>query len=439
MRYQLRIGAFLTCLVTLSGAALAQALPPAPASAPPAHLTLDDVRRITLQNHPQVREAQSAADAATQRTVEAKSAYYPQLSGNLTGVEALAGSRLAAGALNNPIIFNRFAAGADMTQLVTDFGRTTNLVGSAKAQAQAAQSDVNTTRENVLLAAEQAFYSALRAQAELAVAQQTVQERQTVADQITTLEQNKIKSGLDVTFADVNLDQAKLLLVQAQNDLQAAYATLSRALGFGGPQRFDLVEPAEPSAQLPTLDAVIAAAETNRPELVAQKLRVQSAQRFAIAERDLQLPTLSLAGAAGEVPFRQTEIDQSYAAAGFDLNIPIFNGRLFSARHAEAQAAQRQEEATLTDEQEQVERDVQVAWLAAGTAAQNLALTAELLAEANKALDLAQQRYNLGLGNIVELSQAQLNQTQASIAQASAKYDYDTRLAELAYQEGTLQ
>jgi outer membrane protein len=180
-------------------------------------------------------------------------------------------------------------------------------------------------------------------------------------------------------------------------------------------------------------------AERDRPELVSQKLQVESAQRFATAERDLVLPTISLMGAAGEVPFRQPEIPENYAAAGFNVNVPIFNGKLFSARHAEAEDRAREAAAVLNDEQTQVARDVQLAWLSASTASQNIPLTAQLFAEANKALDLAQARYDLGLGSIVELSQAQLNQAQAGIAQASAKYDYATRLSELAYQEGVVR
>jgi outer membrane protein len=227
--------------------------------------------------------------------------------------------------------------------------------------------------------------------------------------------------------------------VKAQNDVRSAFAILAETLGVSRQQQFELAEPAEASAVLPGVEDAMAAANRDRPELASQRLLVESAQHFSTAERDLILPSLSLAGAAGEIPFRQSELPQNYAAIGFNVHIPIFNGKLFSARHAEAEDRAREAEAELSDEQGQILRDVQLAWLSANTAFQNVALTAELLAQANKGLDLAQARYNLGLGSIVELSQAQLNQAQAGIAQASAKYDYATRLAELAYQEGALR
>jgi len=440
MRKQLKFALFVVCVIFPMGPAEAQTPPLAPAqSTAPARLSLDDARQLALQNHPHIRAAQSAADAARDVTTQVRSAYYPNIYGSLTGVEADSGSRIAAGGLNNSAIFDRFATGVAAEQLVTDFGRTKNLVASARLQAQAANELVNLSRADILLSVDRAFYNALRAQAILTVAQQTVKQRETISEQITTLAQNKLRSGLDVSFANVNLLEARSLLVKAQNDLRSAFAVLAETLGVSRRQSFDLAEPPETSTALPIIEDAMAAANRDRPELASQRLQVDAAQHFSIAERDLVLPTLSAAGAAGEIPFRQPQLPLSYAAIGFNVHIPIFNGKLFSARRAEAEDRAREAEAVLNEEQGQVVRDVQLAWLSANTAFQNLALTAELLAQANKALDLAQARYSVGFGNIVELNQAQLNQVQAAIGQAGAKYDYATSLAELAYQEGALR
>ncbi len=434
MRKQFQFAVLLVCVLFPICAAEAQTQ-----STVPARLTLDDARKLALQNHPHIRAAQSAADAARDVTTQVRSAYYPNVYGSLTGAEADTGSRIGAGGLNNPVIFDRFATGVAAEQLVTDFGRTKNLVASSRLQAQAANEAVNVSRADILLSVDRAFYGALRAQAILTVAQQTVKQRETVSEQITTLAQNKLRSGLDVSFANVNLSEARLLLVKAQNDVRAAFAILAETLGVSRQQTFELAEPAEASAVLPRIEDAMTAANRDRPELAAQRLQLESMQHFSTAERDLILPTLSMAGVAGLIPFRQSELPENYAAIGFNVHIPIFNGKLFSARHAEAENRAREAEALLSEGQGQVVRDVQLAWLAANTAFQSVALTAELLAQANKGLDLAQARYDLGLGSIVELSQAQLNQAQAGIAQAGAKYDYATRLAELEYQEGALR
>jgi outer membrane protein len=121
-----------------------------------------------------------------------------------------------------------------------------------------------------------------------------------------------------------------------------------------------------------------------------------------------------------------------------NINIPIFNGHLFSARRAEADFKAQAEAENLRDLEERTVRNLRVAWLNAKTGSERLDLTRQLLDQANLALDLAQARYKLGLGSIVELSQAQLNQTRAQIEHASAKYDYQIQLSVLNYEVGIL-
>jgi len=403
------------------------------------HLTLQDAEKIAIQNHPQIQAATYLASAAAAQVTEARSAYFRQAYGSLTGVEAEHNSRVAAGALNNPIIFDRFAEGFTVGQLVTDFGRTYELVKSSNLKAQAQQENVVTTRADVLLRLNVAYFAALKAQSVLQVAEQTVKSRQLVADQTGALQKSNLKSGLDVSFANVDLAQAQLLLIQAQNDVQATNAELSNALGYSDQRTFQLVDQILPSSPPADLTSLIQEALKSRPELIRQDLNVKSAQSFATAERDLSFPTISVLATAGLTPYRQDTLDSRYAAAGFNVNIPIFNGRLFSARRNEANSIAQAQEQYLRDLQNRIVRDVRTAWLNANSAFQRLAVTEQLLAESTQAFDLAQSRYGLGLSSIVELSQAQLNKTQAEIARVSAQYDYEAQIAYLNYQLGQLQ
>jgi len=337
-----------------------QASPAAQNSAQPAAgaaLTLEQARQLALANHPQLRAAQFSAAAAHQRVIEQRAAYFPTVAGDLTGVKSDDG-RIAAGSLNNPVIFSRFAAGVGVQQLATDFGRTRNLVASARLSENAENANVDASRADVLLTVDRAYYAALRAQAVLGVAQQTVNDRDVVAQQIHALFQSKLKSGLDVSFADVNLAQAKMLLAQAQNDADAATADLTRALGFADSRTYKLAEPPTVAAELPDLNGALAEADRDRPDLIAQRYQAQSSQRFATAERDLFFPTLAIAGAAGEVPFGETQLPQNYGAIGFDVHIPIFNGRLFNARHSEAEDRARQAQEELRNVEIGVAHDV---------------------------------------------------------------------------------
>jgi outer membrane protein len=404
----------------------------------PQRLTLKEAEAIAVQNHPRIHSAQFSASAAKEITRETRSVYYPYVFGSLTGAGAEQNSRITAGALNNPIIYNRYANGLTIGQLVTDFGRTRNLVESSRLRAEAAGQNVQTTREEILLQVDRAYYGILRAQAVLKVAQQTVAERLTVAEQVTALEKNKLRSALDVSFVNVNLAEAKLLLVQTQNDVQAAFAAFSEALGDRQQRIFELAEDPLPSAPPADLSELIDKALRDRPELAGQRFTEQAAQRFARAERDLWYPTVSALASLGVTPFREDPLAAHYAAGGVNINIPIFNGHLFSARRAEADFKAQAEAQNLKNLEDRIVRDLRVAWLNTKTASERLDLTQQLLDQANLALDLAQARYKLGLSSIVELSQAQLNQTQAQIEHASAKYDYQIQLAALNYEAGTL-
>jgi outer membrane protein len=412
---------------------------PPPPMQPGQPLSLRDAEARALQNHPQVITGQLAAQAGEQTMREARSAYFPTVFGSVTGAAAQDGSRIAAGALNNPIILDRLAGGLTLSQLVTDFGRTSNLVATASLHQQSLEQDAVTDRADVLLRVDRSYFGALRAQAIMRVAEATVSARQLVVDQVTALAQSNLKSGLDVSFAKVNLGEAQLLRLQAQNDLAAAFANLSVALGQPDVPSYVLSEEPLPPAPPADVTTLVTQALHERPDVVAERLQRESAAKFAEAEHRLWFPTLAAIGAAGFVPYRQTGLNEQYSAIGINLNVPLTNGGLFSARHAVASLQALAEDQRVRDLENRVSRDVRVALLDAQTGFQRLELTSQLLDQATQAEDLADARYRLGLSSIIELTQAQLNKTKAEIEQASARYDYQATSSALRYQTGQLK
>jgi outer membrane protein len=405
-------------------------------------LTLKDAEALALKNNPQISVARLTALASQQVTREAKSSLWPTVTGNITGVEAQSNSRITAGALNNPTVYERAAGGLTVDQLITDFGRTANLVSSASYAAKAQNENAVATKEQILLAVNQAFFGALQAQAVVTVAQQTVKERQAVADQIGTLYKNKLKSELDFSFASVNLAQAQLLVLDAQNNMNATLATLSMVLGFPTQQNFRLIEEASANSAPPgNVDELISQALLARPEVRSLEFQYQSAKKFATAERDLLFPSIHALGAVGMTPVGNPAVapsgdafNNTYAAIGGDMEVPIFNGFLFTARSKEASLKAQAMDERLRDMRNLISRDVRTSWLNANAGYQRLSVDQQLLDQAKLALSLAQSRYNLGLASIVELSQAQLQETQAEIGYAQAGYDYRLSLAALSYE-----
>jgi outer membrane protein len=425
-----------TVLATAIAAPMAaQANAPQAAPGTPLSLSLKEAQALALKNNPQISAARLIALASQQVTREARSSLWPTAQVDLTAIDANPGTRITAGALNNPTVYQRAAAGATVSQLLTDFGRTANLISSANLAAKAENQNALATKEQVLLAVDQAFYNALQSHAVLTVAQQTVKERQTVADQVGALFRSKLKSELDFSFASVNLAQAKLLLLDAQNNENASLAALSAVLGFANLQNFQLVEDSIPSVPPPgNVDDLISTAFTTRPEILSLEFQAESADKFQKAERDLRFPDIHALGAVGDTPVRNPIVSNWYGAVGVNVGIPVFNGFLYSARAREASLKAQATRERLRDLRDRISRDVRTSWLNANTAYDRLAVTQLLLDESNLALNLARARYNLGLGSIVELSQAQLQQTQAEISNAEAGYDYRLSLAVLQYQ-----
>jgi outer membrane protein len=419
-----------------NGAAWSQNSPP--------QLNLEQAVAMALKNHPLVLASQAGYLRADEVVTENRSAYYPALNGEFTAAQAVPDSRLGAGVINDPRLFTHFGAGFTLSQLVTDSGRTPNLVANAKLTAQAGREDYRATRYDVILGVNQAYYEVLLSQQLIKVAQQTVRGRQTLVDQISELTKNRLRSDVDVSFAQVNLADAKLMLLRAQDRLATAYATLGQALGTQESVAYQLTDQPQPPNPPEDAETLIRQAFENRPEVASLRLQAEAAQKFVYAERDLKRPTVNLSAVGGTLPYIQAgnanpNIPPEYEATAVNVQIPIFNGHLFTARRQAAEYQLQAETQRTRDMQNRIARDVRSAWERTRTAFEAIAPTEQLVKQSNLALELAQGRYDLGLASIVELNQAQLLQTQAQVENLNAHYSYQEAYAFLQYTLGLLR
>src|SRR5712692_6162605 len=233
------------------------------AQTPPPKLSLKDAEALAIKNHPQILAAESEIGYANQQVTEARSGYYPTLNAEVTGSQANHLARIGAGFLTDSRLFSRFGQGITFSQLITDVGRTSNLVASSRFTAQATSQNYQATRYDVLLQVNRSYIDVLHAQSLVRVAEETVAARQLLLDQVSSLAKNNLRSQLDVSFADVNVSEAKLLLLRAEDSVQQAFAELWRALGSDQPGSYQLVdEPLPPSPPAKT-DDLIAQAMSN--------------------------------------------------------------------------------------------------------------------------------------------------------------------------------
>lgn len=406
---------------------------------PQERLTLSSAVAIALKNNPRLALDRVNALMAGEVTNEIRAGFYPTVMAHTTAAGASTDSRLAAGALNNPIIFNRYAAGTTLSQLITDFGRTSSLVQSSRLRARAQQEAVQASHAQIVLAVHRGYFAALRASGVLAVAEETEKARAVAAEQVAALAKSNLKSTLDVSFAEVNLAEAKLAVLTAKNERLQALAELSVVLGYARPRQLELEDVPALSDPPPDADTLIAEATQGRPEIVALRSEREAAVSLELAEKRLVLPTVSALANVGVAPVHDDRLKNRYAAAGINLSLPVFNGGLFSARRRGAELRVQAVEQRLRELENQIAREVTVSVLAAQAAYERIGLTAQLVQQAKLAAELAQERYALGLSSIVELSQAQLNDTAAQMRAAAAKYDYLAQRSIVEFQAGRLR
>jgi outer membrane protein len=426
---KLRMFSILGCLGLLTS----HAQPAMPQSST---LSLADAEARTLKNQPRLAAEALRAQALGKRVQQTRSAYFPQLTANLTAVQANGDSEVAAGAVTTSSISTRVAGGVTLTQLVTDFGRTRDLVRNARLTAQSASQSTEDVRQQILRDVDQAYFATEAAESVRGTAQAVLGLRRTELRQLTALAQNQLRSTLDVQFAQVLVSEAQMAVVQADSNLQEARAQLTAAMGDDNDPDYVLAEQPQPPLLEDDVNLYIHEALANRPDLRALNLQAQAAQQYANSETKLNYPTVNILGSAGEVPVRDHTLQQNYGAAGINISVPVFNGGLYSGRIAEAKLRAQAAGRDARDRSLEIERDVRTNWAQAKDAYLQIHVAQDLVDQTGVAVRLAQARYDAGLGSIVELNQAQLSQTSALIQAASARFDYLSARAALNYALG---
>jgi outer membrane protein len=424
--------------------------PSAPAQASPLEpdgqatpITRVDAERMALKNNPRITASHLLALAADQVTRETRSNELPQINGNITAVKAEDGSRIGSGELNSSRLYTHAGAGGTLSQLLTDFGHTRNLVANSRLQAKAQQQNALATEQDVLIATDQAFYRLLDAQSLLDVATATVKARSDVQNLTQALTKSALKSDLDLNVSSADLSQAQLLQLDAENSVASARAALAELLAAPPEIQYRAIDEGSTAPPLPPDDssALIQEAQAQRPDLQALRFDTQADRKFARAQELQHLPSISALAMGGVTPVRPDGgifTPNWYAAAGVDLTLPVFTGFRINAQTREARLRERASEKQSQELSDAIVRDVRIATLSAQTAFRKIGVAQAFQKQTTQALNLAQTRYKLGLSSIVELSQAQLQSTQATVEAVNTRFDYLLALRSLDYARGQL-
>lgn len=404
-------------------------------------LSLDQARRTAVYNHPTMQAAELEKMVAAQQIDVVRSDLLPQIradalstfpDGKFTRIGAPPDS------INNPSVIEHASVGLGVQQMITDFGKTRDLVEAAQADLEAQRGRAAFTRDMVLVNVTRAYFSLLSAKALLLVAGNSLKARQTLLNQISALRKAQLKSDLDVSVAEQLVADANLFQLRAQSAVNDTNAQLAEALGSSRQVPFDLDEKVEVPAPPDNFGRLVREASASSPQLAALEAEREAMQKRAEAAGKAWYPTVSAVGLAGLTPFAESdqEMPSKYAVAGLTVSVPLFTGGRLAAEEEQAYGMEGIAKANLDAELDALIRDLRISFDNARTAYQNISVSEEALKNANQTLTLMQTGYKVGQNSIVDLSQAQLAQTQADIGKTDATYEYLIQLALLRFTLG---
>jgi outer membrane protein len=427
--------AVLTVLVETAGGQ------PAPPPAEPSQLTLQEAIRTALEKHPALQSSEFAVQGAEARFNQAKASYYPQVGG--AAIQSNGALRSNAflrpsGSLISPNQSD-MTIGVAASQTVYDFGQTESRVDAQRSDKTRVEKDAVTRRAEVVLGVERAYFSVLKRKRLVEIAEQTVRERDVLKRQVEVLYRNQLKSKLDFGLVNVQSTDAEFLVIRARNDLESAFAELNNAMGVEGSAAYaleDIPATVEPPRPLGTLEAE---ALDRRPELLALKERMRTADHRIKAAGNLNFPTLQVVGSAGDtehISNRPNLQEGGWWGVGAAVSVPLFTGFLIQNQVAEATAQQREAQAVYQAVAQNVRLQVKDSFLDLVTLIQQIKVAEQQVLIAREALSLASQRYKLGLSSIVEVTQSEVAITAAETRLAETQYNTKIAEARLRYAVG---
>ena len=438
MRYLAAAILTVTIIVGGAGVTLAQ-----PAGNEPPRLTLEQAVRTGLEKHPILQSSAFAVQSAEARAKQAESPYYPQVGGAAfqTNGALRANSVLRfAGALIQPNQSD-VTVGVVGSQLLYDFGQTKYKVESQRADKARFEKEALARRADVMLGVERAYLSVLKRQRLVQIADETVRERDTIKQQVDTLYRNQLKSKLDLGLVQVQLSDADFAVIQARNDLSSAFAELNNAMGIEGAAVYQLEDVPVTVAQPDLLDSLLAEAKSRRPELLALKERVRTADNRIKAASSQNYPILQAVGSAGDtehISNRPNLQEGGWWGAGAVVSVPFFTGFLIQNQVAEATSQKREAESIYLALLQDIQLQVKENFLTVVTLIQQVKVAEQQVAIAREALGLARQRYKLGLSSIVEVTQSEVAVTAAETRLAETQYNAKIAEAQLRYAIGAI-
>lgn len=403
-------------------------------------LSLEEARRTAPANHPSVGAARAAVDAAKARVRMAKAGRLPQLgfsglskaglSGAMNGLDPI-------GLANSPF-FRNFAAGANVSHPGFDFGRTGSGIAAAQQRLNAAEADLAAVEAEVLLRVETAYFSVLEARAAQRAAARLAASREAAARQAQAFYEAELRSKVDWGTAEAQLAAARAKLADAVGKAEAAQSRLGYALGMPAESLSAPEETAAAERDVEPLDALVARAWRQRPDLHALQAERDGAQAALDLAKAQRRPWFRLFFTGGWARFNPLQLS-NLTSLGAGLSMPLLTFGATAGAVEEAEALLARAESRLEEARQLAALETRLAFYAVRAAREKLPLRERQAALSADAARLARARYREQLSSLAELAQAESNLASAEAAALAAGYALQKALAGLRYAVGAMR
>ncbi len=394
-------------------------------------LGLHDCIDKALGNHPSIRAAREGLNAGEGRVTQAISVYFPQVQASTGYAE----SRALGGAFGEAVT-KSYTTTLSVNQLLYDFGKTGNSADAARFGTQSARMNVDRAAQEVVLNVKQAYYALLQAKKLVVVAQQTLAQTESHLKQAEAFFRAGSKPRFDVTRAEVDVNNARLGLINAKNGVRLRTIALYNAMGIDPGGDIETEDILTQPVAVPPLDQIQSEALKNRPEMLKAEADIRSAEARVKAAEANYLPTLSANGAynwatgTSEMGPFKGDIQNSWNA-GVTLSLPLFEGGLTKGKVSEARANLRAVEAQRDGLRQSILLEVNQAYADLDSATARIAVMEISEKKAKENLELAEGRYRAGVGPSLEVTDAQVASIKAETDYVQALYDTQLAAARL--------
>jgi outer membrane protein len=395
-------------------------------------LTIEDAVRIGLENHPRIRAASERIGSQEAILGQQMSAYYPTI--NFNNSYRTTNSSGTSGSISSAS--DTYISQANLNLTLYNFGKREGTVQAARETVDATREDFSTTMQDIVLSVKQAYYTYLGTQALVRVREETVRNRELLVRQAQGFYEVGTRARIDVARAEANLYTARADLIGSENSVKIAWVTLRNAMG--SPRLPE--QPVALDSPEVELTMNLAGARTiafdNRTELRSFEAQRRASDQLIATARRGHLPDVvfdafygrrnSSGGAESTFPL------QPAWQAQVSLNIPIFDGFRTTNRVEETLHNYYNIRAQEEERRQQIALEVEQSYLRVVETQERIIATEAATKAAKENLDLAQGRYQVGVGSIIEVTDAETLYTDAQTNYVRNLYDYRIADAQLA-------